>query len=175
MSELYYMKNSIKVSGSVVFVILIAFSTYHFFISKIESRERQVASFGERNSIQQIKWEQNLAKDIASQDTNAKIPVTVSWQDTFVYEYLKGQYTVSMNQGNIQSVKLQGQKTGLALDVSKFMNQYARNMKNFAKYEIKNVGPSSEKVELKDQKGQSAGSFLFNKNDQGLVTEIIVE
>jgi len=169
------MKKSFKVFGSVLFVILIAFTTYHFFISNIAVRERQVASLGERNSVHQIKWEQNLAKDISSQQTIAQLPINVSWQDAFVYEYLKGQYTVEMSQGVIQSVKLQGQQQGLALSIEKFMSKYAPNIKNFAQFEVKNVNSTTDKVELKDQQGNDAGAFLFNKNDQGLVTEIIIQ
>ena len=170
------MKNTYKVTGSVFFIIATAFTSYHFFISKIESKERQVASFGERNSAHQIKWEQNLASELASADSlSVQTPTKINWQDSFLYEYLRGQYTISLKKGSIYSIKVQNQKQGLKLDLKTFMSEYAKNIKDYSDYEIKSVDAKTDEIDLKDKSGGSAGAFVFSKDDQGLVTEITVK
>jgi len=162
--------------GSLLFVIATAFISYQFFISKLQAKDRQVASFGERNSSDQIKWEQNVAQELSNADAiSVQTPTKINWQDSFLYEYLRGQYTISLKKGSIYSIKVQDQKLGLKLDISAFMSAYARNMKEFSDYEVKVIDAKTDQVDLKDRAGQLTGHFIFTKDDQGLVTEITVK
>ena len=167
------MKN--KILLSLAFVIGTAFVTQQFFVSRLQEKDREVASYGERNSVQQIKWEQNLAKDLSSGKVKTQMPSQLSWQDVFVYEFLRGQYNLTLRQGHIEKITLQDQQEGFSIDEHQFMSDYGQKMKIYSKYDIKKIDDKSDLVELKDAAGQSAGSFLFNRNDQGRVTEIVVQ
>ena len=163
-----------KIFVSLVGIIAIAFTTHYFFVSHIEDSERGVASFGERNSVDQIKWEHNLARDLAAGKVKTQLSSTVSWQDVFVYEFLRGQYNVSVKQGQIEKITLQDQQEGFVIDINQFMKDYGPKMKNFSKFEVKRVDAKQDVVELVDASGSRAGAFLFNRNDQGRVTEIVI-
>lgn len=167
--------NKNKIFVALVGVIAIAFATHYFFVKNIEDKEREVASFGERNSAEQIKWEQNLARDLSAGKVKTQLGSQVSWQDVFVYEFLRGQYNVSVKQGQIDRITLQEQHQGFAIDVNQFMKDYGSKIKNFSKFEVKKVDPQQDIVELIDASGHDAGAFLFNRNDQGRVTEIVVQ
>lgn len=169
------MKRPNKIFLSLVAVIAIAFATHYFFVSHIEENDREVASFGERNSAEQIKWEQNLARDLAAGKVKTQLGSQVSWQDVFVYEFLRGQYNISLKQGQIDRITLQEQHEGFAIDVNQFMKDYGSKIKNYSKFEIKKIDPKKDVVELTDSSGHDAGAFLFNRNDQGRVTEIVVQ
>jgi len=164
-----------KIFISLVGVIAIAFATHYFFVSNIEEKDREVASFGERNSVDQIKWEHNLARDLAAGKVKTQLPSQVSWQDVFVYEFLRGQYNISLQQGQIDRITLQDQHEGFAIDVNQFMKDYGSKMKNFTKFEVKKIDAKQDIVELIDASGHDAGAFLFNRNDQGRVAEIVVQ
>lgn len=164
-----------KIFTSLVGVIAIAFTTHYFFVSHIEDNDREVASFGERNSVDQIKWEQNLARDLAAGKVKTQLPSQVSWQDVFVYEFLRGQYNISMKQGQIEKITLQDQQEGSVIDINQFMKDYGSKIKNFTKFEVKKIDAKQEIVELTDSSGGNAGAFLFNRNDQGRVVEITVQ
>lgn len=141
----------------------------------MNDNERGVASFGERNSVEQIKWEQNLARDLAEGKVKTQMPSQLSWQDVLVYEYLRGQYNISMKQGQIEKITLQEQQEGFAIDIYQFMKEYGPKLKKYSKFEIKKTDAKQDVVELLDASGHDAGAFLFNRNDQGRVTEIVVQ
>lgn len=164
-----------KIFLSLAGVIAIAFTTHYFFVSHIEENDREVASFGERNSVEQIKWEHNLARDLAAGKVKTQPPSQISWQDVFVYEFLRGQYDVSVKQGQIEKITLQNQHEGFAIDINQFMKDYGSKMKNYSKFEVKKIDGKQDIVELHDASGHDAGAFLFNRNDQGRVTEIVVQ
>lgn len=164
-----------KIFVALVGVIAIAFATHYFFVQHIEENDREVASFGERNSAEQIKWEQSLARDLATGKVKTQLASQVSWQDIFVYEFLRGQYNISVKQGQIDRITLQEQHEGFAIDVNQFMKDYGSKIKNFSKFEIKKIDSKQDIVELLDASGSNAGTFLFNRNDQGRVTEIVVQ
>lgn len=169
------MKKQAQIILSLVGVVATALITQNLFIAKMNEKDRAVASFGERNSQEQIKWEQNLARDLSAQGAQAQLPTQVSWQDVLVYEVLKGQYQVSFKQGTLDKVILQDNQEGVQIDTEKFMKEFAPKIKKFSKFEIKKGEGPQEIIELQDSLGQSAGSFNFIKNDQGRVTEITVQ
>lgn len=164
-----------KIFVSLVGVIAVAFATHYFFVKHIEEQDRDVASFGERNSVDQIKWEQNLARDLAEGKVKTQLSSQVSWQDVFVYEFLRGQYNISLKQGQIDRITLQEQHEGFAIDVNQFMKDYGAKIKNYSKYEVKKIDAKQDVIVLQDASGHDAGAFLFNRNDQGRVTEIVVQ
>lgn len=169
------MKKPNQVFVSLVAVIVIAFVTHYFFVQHIEENDREVASFGERNSVEQIKWEQNLARDLAAGKVKTQLSAQVSWQDVFLYEFLRGQYNVALKEGQIERITLQGQQEGFAIDIAQFMNEYGSKIRTFTKFEIKKIDEKQDVVQLKNASGQDVGAFLFSRNDLGRVIEIIVK
>ena len=176
------MKNSNQIIVSLLFVVGIAFSTHYFFIGQMKNQnsdsDRGLASFGERNSSGQIKWEQNVAQEISSDLENQnqlQKPTLMGWQDKLVYEFLRGKYNVEIKQGSIEKLTLQDQESGIELNVDQFMKSYGAQLKKFTKYELRKIDDQNEQVELFDQSGQASGIISFTKNDQGLVTEIKIQ
>ena len=176
------MKNSKQIIVSLLFVVGIAFSTHYFFIGQMETQnsdsDRGLASFGERNSSGQNKWEQNVANEISSDLENKnqlQKPTLMGWQDKLVYEFLRGKYNVEIKQGFIEKLTLQDQESGIELNVDQFMKAYGSQLKNFTKYQVKKIDDLNEQAELFDQSGQASGVISFTKNDQGLVTEIKIQ
>ena len=168
------MKNTQKIILSFVFVVGTAFMTHYFFVQRIESKDRDVASFGERNSMSQIKWEQTLADDLAS-STTTQTSVKPSWHDLLVYEYLSGQYDVVVRQGQIETLKLQPSMMGVKFNTSEFVEKYGRKIKNFATYKVDASDKKNETVQFYDQQGTSAGLIKIERNDEGLVQNIVVQ
>ena len=176
------MKNSKQIIVSMLFVVGIAFSTHYFFISQMETQnsdsDRGLASFGERNSSGQIKWEQNVAKEISSDlesQNQLQKPTLMGWQDKLVYEFLRGKYNVEIKQGFIEKLTLQDQENGIELNVDQFMKTYGSQLKNYKQYELKKVDALNENIELYDQSGQAAGLISITKDDQGRVVTITIQ
>lgn len=172
------MKNTQKILLSFLFVVGTAFLTHYFFVQRIESKDkgdnRDVASFGERNSMSQIKWEQTLADDLAT-STTTQTSVKPSWHDLLVYEYLSGQYDVVVKQGQIEKLKLQPAMNGVKFQTSEFVEKYGRKIKNFATYKLDSADKKNETVQFFDQQGASAGLIKIERNDDGLVQNITVQ
>lgn len=176
------MKNSNQIIVSMLFVVGIAFSTHYFFIGQMKDQnsdsDRGLASFGERNSSGQIKWEQNVAQEISSDLENQnqlQKPTLMGWQDKLVYEFLRGKYNVEIKQGFIEKLTLQDQESGIELNVDQFMKSYGAQLKSFKQYELKKIDALNENIELYDQSGQSAGLISITKDDQGRVVTITIQ
>jgi hypothetical protein len=170
------MKNTQKIILSFVFVLATAFITHYFFVQKIESEDsnRDVASFGERNSSPQIKWEQKVADEL-SESNATQSAVKPNWQDLLVYEYLSGQYDVVVKQGQIEKMNLQPSMSGVVFKTQDFIERYAKKIKTFASYKIDSSQSKNEIVMLFDQQGNSAGSIQIDRNDKGLVQSISIQ
>lgn len=168
------MKNSQKIMISFGFVLVTAFLTHYFFVQRVETKDREIASFGERNSTPQIKWEQKVAEELASSE-GTQVSVKPSWHDLLVYEYLAGQYNISMRQGQIEKLELQSSMKGVKIKTKDFIEKYGRQMKTFASYKIESENPQSEIVMFFDQQGGNAGTVRIERNDQGLVQNISIQ
>ncbi len=168
------MKNSQKIILSFVFVLVTAFLTHYFFVQRVESKDRDIASFGERNSTPQIKWEQKVAEELAN-SAGTQVSAKPNWHDLLVYEYLSGQYNVSVKQGHIEKLELQPSMTGVKIKTKDFVEKYGRQMKTFANYKIESENPQSELVLFFDQQGGRAGVMRIERNDKGLVQNISIQ
>ena len=168
------MKNTQRIILSFVFVLGIAFFTHFFFVQRIENQNRDVASFGERNSSGQIKWEQKVAEELAGTGS-VQGSQKLSWHDALVYEYLAGQYSVDIKQGHIQKLELQGQMDGVRFTTKEFIDKFGPKIKNYSQYKINQLDQTTEKVELVDSVGHPAGAFVIQRNDQGRVQSISVQ
>ncbi len=173
------MKNIQKILLSFGFVISTAFITHYFFVQRIESKSsdslRDVASFGERNSTPQIKWEQTIAEELSNSTTTQAAVTKPNWHDLLVYEYLSGQYDLVIQQGQVEALKLQPSMNGVKFQTKDFIEKYGRKMKTFATYKIESVSGNDERVQLFDQSGGAAGIVQIQRNDKGLVQNINIQ
>ncbi len=165
------MKNTQKIILSFVFVLGMAFLTHYFFVQRIESKERELASFSERNTTPQIKWEQKIADEL-SESTATQVSVKPNWQDLLVYEYLSGHYDVTVRQGQIEKMQLQPAMNGVRFQTKDFMEKFGHQIKSFATYKIERTSSNNEHVQLFDQTGSQAGSVQIQRDDKGLVKDI---
>lgn len=172
------MKNTQKIILSFAFVLCTAFVTHFFFVQRIASKDvdsgRDVASFGERNSSPQIKWEQSIADELSNSTTTQTAVTRPNWHDLLVYEYLSGQYDVVVGQGHIEAFKLQPSMAGVKFQTKDFIEKYGRKMKTFATYKIQRTADNNEQVQLFDQSGGSAGIVQIQRDDKGLVQNISI-
>lgn len=165
------MKNTQKIILSFVFVLGMAFLTHYFFVQRIESKERELASFSERNTTPQIKWEQKIADEL-SESTATQVSVKPNWQDLLVYEYLSGHYDVTVRQGQIEKMQLQPAMNGVRFQTKDFMEKFGHQIKSFATYKIEKTSSNNEHVQLFDKTGSQAGSVQIQRDDKGLVKDI---
>ncbi len=175
------MRNSKKIILAFVAVLAIAFLTNFFFVQKFSTDSttgRQTASFGERNSTSQIKWEQKLAEEIsrnANESRAVQVAQKPNWQDLLIYEYLGGEYDLSVQQGQIEKLRVQENREGVRFNTKDFVEKYGHKIKNFSSYKILTVDGATERIELQDQAGQSAGHMLIERNDQGRVQSVVFQ
>lgn len=172
------MRNTQKIILSFIFVLGTAFLTHYFFIQRIETKDsetgRDVASFGERNSTPQIKWEQKIAEEL-SESTTLQASVKPSWHDLLVYEYLSGQYDVVVRQGQIENLKLQPSMNGVKFQTKDFIEKFGHKIKTFETYKIEPANQNDEQVQLFDKTGSVAGRVQVQRDDKGLVLNISIQ
>ncbi len=148
-------------------ILLVAFVTNHFFISKIDQTDRGVANFSERNNPKQIKWEHQVAADLAANKESVQASVKPNWQDQLVYEVLMGQYDIQTQNGMIQKISLQQSMQGVSVTTQQFVERFGKKIKDFDSYKINKVSSSEEQVQLFDKAGSSSGSFSIKRNESG--------
>ena len=165
-----------KIILSLSLVVVTAFLTHQFYILKLNKNEagRDLATFSERNSDQQIKWEQNIAQELSNSKEHVQMAVKPNWQDQMSFEFLQGQYDVVSAHGQIQKLILQSAKSGVVFDSKDFMSQFGPQIKFYESYQIsKNL--NRETVSLYDKVGQSAGSLEITRDEKGHVTEVLIK
>jgi hypothetical protein len=164
-----------KIILSLVLVVASAFLTHHFFISRLDHSDRDVAAFSERNNAGQIKWEHKVAQDLATNKDKIQASVKPNWQDQLAYEFFMGQYDISTEAGQIQKISLQKSMDGVAFTADQFIEKFGHQLKDFSSYKKNQADGKTEVIDLFDQTGSVAGSFHIIRNDDGRVVEFIVK
>ena len=173
------MKNAQKIILSFIFVLSTAFITHYFFVQRIDAKatgaDRDLASFAERNSAPQIRWEQKIADELSESASTQAAVTKPSWHDLLVYEYLSGQYDIVVKQGQIEALRLQPSMTGVQFKTTEFIEKYVHKMKKFATYKIQTSDQNNQNIELFDLSGSTAGHIQIQRNDDGLVQNILIQ
>lgn len=164
-----------KIILSLVAIVATAFLTHHFFISKLDNSGREVAAFSERNNAGQIKWEHQVAGELASNKDKIQASVKPNWQDQLAYEFFMGQYDISSESGQIQKISLQKSMNGVTFSADQFMEKFGRQLKPYSSYKINRTDEKTEIIDLFDNSGLLAGSFHIIRNDDGRVVEFVVK
>lgn len=137
---------------------------------------RKVASFGERNEPEQIKWEQELAQTV-SQDTNgssrvAKKPTKV---DRLMFEMLEGKYEAELNQGVVSRLIVQRNQTPITMDTESFLKSYGSILRSYDHYESSRLDPLHESIKLKNKSGENVGQFIIERDSSNRIVAIDVK
>ncbi|MBC7752907.1 MAG: hypothetical protein H7Z71_01635 [Moraxellaceae bacterium] len=164
-----------KIILSLVAIVATAFLTHHFFISRLDNSDREVAAFSERNNAGQIKWEHQVAGELASNKDKIQASVKPNWQDQLAYEFFKGQYDISAESGQIQKISLQKSADGVTFSADQFMEKFGHQIKNYSTYKKNQTDGKTEIIDLFDNSGLLAGSFHIIRNDDGRVVEFVVK
>ena len=164
-----------KIILSFIVVVGTAFFTNYFFIARLDRSNRDVAAFSERNNAGQIKWEQQVAQDLAHHKDKIQSSVKPNWQDQLAYEFFSGQYDISTDSGQIQKISLQKSMGGVTFSADQFMEKFGHQIKAFATYKSNQTDGKTEVIDLFDQSGMLAGSFHITRNDDGKVVEFLVK
>ncbi len=167
----YYMKKIILLSAFVATTFLI----HYFYISKLDQSGREVAAFAERNSDQQVKWEQKIASELSNNKEQVQVAVKPNWQDQLVYEFFKGQYDVVSENGQIQKLTLQNTQPGVFLNSMDLIKRFGADLKSYDSYQVSTSGPNSEEIKLFDKSKKQIGVFKIFLNDKGAIQEFIVQ
>lgn len=157
------------------FLIGAAFLTDHFLISKMNQSDREVAAFGERNTDQQIKWEQNIANELSKNKENVQVSVKPNWQDQMMYDFLKGQYDVKIKDGQLEKLTLQSSQEGVNFAVQDFIQKFGSQLKSYESYQISKNSSEQEVVNFFSKTGEKSGSLEIMRNNKGQVQEILIK
>lgn len=163
-----------KIILSLVAILVTAFLTHHFFISKLNDSDRDVAAFSERNNANQIKWEHAVAEDLSKNKEGLQNSIKPNWQDQLAYEFFRGQYDISVNDGQIQKISLQKSMNGVTFTAEQFLEKFGHQMKDFATFKKNQIDAKTESISLYNGSGAVAGTFEIVRNEDGRVIEFIV-
>lgn len=164
-----------KILGSFLLVVTTAFVANQFFVKSLKAENsRQVANIFERNSVDQINWENRRALELSNEDLVSKSEKP-SWIDELSFEYLAGKYEFKQNDGLITDIVLKDNVLGQRFDTQQFLDQYARRMIEFKSFKITHIDSNVEVADLFSDQGVRVGSMTIKRDSDGRVTTIKVE
>jgi hypothetical protein len=165
-----------KIVGSFLLVAVTAFIANQFFLKSMEASEknRDIANIFERNSQDQINWEQRRALEIAKDDLVSKSEKP-NWMDQLAFEYLAGKYEFKITDGIIKFIDLKENVLGQRFDTQQFLDQYVKKMLDFSSFKITHVDSNVEIADLYSDQGSRVGSMTIHRDSDSRVTQIKVE
>ena len=167
---------NMKIIGSFVLVAVTAFMANQFFLKSMESsdKNRDIANIFERNSQDQINWEQRRALEITKENLVSQNEKP-NWMDQLAFEYLAGKYDFKQNDGLITNIDLKENVLGQRFDTQQFLDQYAKKMMNFKSFKITHVDSNVEIADLYSDQGSRVGSMTIRRDSDTRVTQIKIE
>lgn len=163
--------------------------------NKRDTQDRGIASIERTVSQQDVRWEQELAKDIEtkfSKNRQMVVGKTPNERDQLIYGELEGAYLVKYSSGKVDSFKIRNQNTALSSQ-SKLLNNHAeflmkyRNVFsiNFDSVRVETAAGSDAVVSetqgelnikrfaLYDSNQNKIGEAKFNLNESGQVEGLV--
>ncbi len=166
---------NIKIVCSFLLVVTSAFIANQFFVKSLKTENsREIANIFERNSSDQINWENRRALELSKENlvSRAEKP---SWIDELAFEYLAGKYELKQSDGLITDIKLKENVLGQRFDTQQFLDQYARKMIEFKTFKITHIDSNVEVADLFSDQGVRIGSMTIKRDSDSRVTTIKVE
>ena len=166
---------NIKIVCSFLLVVTSALIANQFFVKSLKTENsREIANIFERNSSDQINWENRRALELSKENlvSRAEKP---SWIDELAFEYLAGKYELKQSDGLITDIKLKENVLGQRFDTQQFLDQYARKMIEFKTFKITHIDSNVEVADLFSDQGVRIGSMTIKRDSDSRVTTIKVE
>lgn len=164
-----------KILGSFLLVAASAFIANQFFVKSLKTENsRQVANIFERNSADQINWENRRAIELSKEELVSKAEKP-SWIDELAFEYLAGKYDLKQSDGLITDINLKDNVLGQRFDTQQFLDQYARRMIEFKTFKITHIDSNIEVADLFSDQGVRVGSMTIKRDSDSRVMNIKVE
>ena len=141
-----------------------------------KEQNREVASFGERFVPEQIKWEQELARNV-SREAHGKTLIAdrPSISEKFLYEALEGKYQAQVVDGKLLKISVIQNQEGVALDTKTAFTKYAAVFKEAKSFESKVVDQATESVVLKNAGGLTIGNVTIHRTSDGRLLDLEIQ
>lgn len=142
---------------------------------------RGLASVSQENTLADIKWEHDMARQLASAELArpAVIAQKVSLRDELVFGRLQGKYGVKTQGGLIVEAEFLAQNAGdeplVIADKAQFLKSFGTLFApKVAKVSLKKTSSGVESYNLIDDKNNILGQAEFHVDDQGRVLNLKV-
>lgn len=140
---------------------------------------RNVASFDASSFAKDVKWEQDLAKRLASDTslTSGKIAEDPTLRDEMIFGFFEGKYGMKLSKGRIESLEFINSQAGehpkLIADKAEFLLKYsdAFGRKFDEVYSVASA-EGQQVFKLLNSKKEIVGQAAFLMDDQGRVQTI---
>lgn len=164
-----------KILGSFLLIAASAFVANQFFVKSLKTENsREIANIFERNSADQISWENRRALELSKEDLVSKTEKP-SWIDELAFEYLAGKYDLKQRDGSVTEINLKENVLGQRFDTQQFLDQYAHRMIEFKNFKITHIDSNVEVADLFSDQGVRVGSMTIKRDSDSRVMTIKVE
>lgn len=140
---------------------------------------RNVASFDASSFAKDVKWEQDLAKRLASDNsiTNGKIAEDPTLRDEMIFGYFEGKYGMKLSKGRIETLEFIDSQAGeypkLITDKAEFLVKYSDAFgRKFDEVHLVPASDGQKVYKLLNSKKEIVGQAAFAVDDQGRVQTI---
>lgn len=170
--------NQKKLTILTLFVVIAGAVSINEFIIRKGSAEqnRDVANMGQRFQPEQIKWEQELAKTVADQNTGRTlIGERPNSNEQLLFGALQGKYEASVVNGKLLKITLLPNQLPVEMKTDQLIGEYAAVFKDAKSFESNGTTGGTENVSLKNVQGQVIGQVSIHRNDEGRVLNIEIQ
>lgn len=143
---------------------------------------RGIASFDDRDSLEGIKWEHELAEKLAEENESAKslMAVKPTLKDELVFGFLEGKYKTRLVNAKIEGFDFETNQAGDEPLVIKERAEFLKIFKSvftvgYAKVQFENRQGSHEVYRLLSKGDKSLGLADFELDEQGRVLSLKIK
>lgn len=164
-----------KLFGSFALVLIMGVVGNQVFVLAMKSSgDREIANFLDRNSSEQINWEQQRALEISKTDLISQ-PESPTWIDRLAFEYLAGKYNLKIENGQLLKIELKESVLGERFDTQEFLDKFGVELSPFSTFKITHIDSNIEVADLFNKQGARVSSVRFKRDSDGRVTQISIE
>lgn len=141
---------------------------------------RTVASLESANFAKDVKWEQDLAKKMASDSStlhSVKIAEDPTLRDELIFGFLEGKYGMKLTKGRIESLEFIDAQAGehpmVIQDKAEFLVKYSEAFgQNYSEVSLMQNSDAEQVYSLISSSKEIVGKARFNSDEQGRVQSI---
>lgn len=147
--------------------------------SLLAGNSRNIASFDSSSFAKDIKWEQELAKKMASEKSAlfANIAETPTMRDELIFGYLEGKYGMKLAKGRIESLEFidaqAGEQPMEISDKTEFLMKYSEAFgQDYSEVSVAQNTSGEQVYSLINSSKEIVGKARFLTDEQGRVQAI---